>query len=329
MSSSSYIKLKELFDQGYVCAREPMTDYEPCSTKYALPIHNLQTGDIQMHYFNDEDTNKLALALMKSQKESPLGFVPTVKFLISGIPNNNINFEFQSKALLEEIKSFGYEVREKSDRIYDIKLGDFVTKTEALNVNESFKKYLFKAGVVNSVGMVILGESLGPYYAHSPYAIGVVTDIKTLSKLGEANIDTENQKLIEISSFYGQADLRSKLIVGWALLESYFNDKHTSLLNDEERDLLYKSISDSGIEIGKVKRLKDLIAGKSLTLKSPIEVIHEQLLGIGIQELSLDDLKLIRAARGQMAHTSKDESRVVAAVSKIEPVLKKLYIDVP
>ena len=209
VNSSSYKKLKELFNQGYVCAREPMTDYGPCTTKYALPIHNLETGDKQMHCFNDDDTNELACALMKSQWDNPLGYVPTVKFAVSGVPNNIINFEFQPKALLEEIESFGYEIRDKKNRIYEIKLGDFDSKAEALNVMESFKKYLFKVGVVNSVGMVVLGESLGAYYAHSPYAVGVVTDIKILEKLGEVSVDTENQKLIEISAFYTQAHLGS------------------------------------------------------------------------------------------------------------------------
>ena len=97
------------------------------------------------------------------------------------------------------------------------------------------------------------------------------------------------------------------------------------MLNDEERKLLGTAISESGIDADKVKRLRDLIAGKSLTLKSPIKVIHEQLLEIGIKGLSLDDLKQVKAVRGQMAHTSGNDEKVIDAIKKIEPILKNLY----
>jgi YD repeat-containing protein len=76
MNSESLTSLKRLIEDGYCIARgEPFTDFPPeKSTKYAVPIHNLNTGNKSCFLFDEEDTREFVLERFEYQKNNPMGY---------------------------------------------------------------------------------------------------------------------------------------------------------------------------------------------------------------------------------------------------------------
>jgi hypothetical protein len=71
--------LEQLLSEGFLIHKKPMVDYEPCDSKYAVPMANLETGDKVMLCFDDEVTYNKVCEIVDNRPSNPFEFKGTVE----------------------------------------------------------------------------------------------------------------------------------------------------------------------------------------------------------------------------------------------------------
>lgn len=324
MDSESLTSLKKLIEDGYCIARsEPFTDFPPeKSTKYAVPIHNLNTENKQCFLFDDEDTREFVLERFEYQKNNPIGFKPQFLCIITGFPNNiegnNMSLSL-GNAVREELSGLGFTVDEGDEqkRIFTIRGVDCSKKEDAELQKNTLESYLFNLSISNRLSVRIADYSLGAYFCHSPYSIGAVTSIETLEPAAGKTYDSHNDLVRDIYSYYAQAELRSKLIVGCSILEEYYAYPNRGPLLDTDTKNDFKSYVKT-LDIPMIKKERVIAAIENSREKSDNQLIADVL------EIDIEDIKFIRKVRGNIAHIPKGDADIKKALDKLDEIFNSL-----
>lgn len=220
------MKLKDYLKEGYLVMGGP-SESEDQKFQHRVPIRHPETDKMLMYHFYEGEELQLASDEWAKNK-IPIGFRPSAILHVKGF--RSIEFEqFNIKEALNILTKLNYKVDINNAGYIAIHLGEFTTKNEAEKNIASLDERLLELSVSYKLSFEIFVLSLGEIYNFQSTYFGPWQDVETklkgsdykqirFSELNEDQIDF----LQRLKSFYGQTNIRSKIIVGWTILEDYF-----------------------------------------------------------------------------------------------------------
>jgi len=230
------MNLKYYLDKGYLVLRGAIPNLKP-DYNFHIPLRDPNTLQTFLYPTNSEEEASVANSEWKSNKESPVMFQPAVVIAIRGFHSFE-NELFDLGTLSKIFNGYGYQVEINDGVNIEVKLGEFVNSASVDKEIEKLNAELFRLSIAYKISFDIVATGKGESYNFQPFNFGPVQKVRTRLEKTEVKeialeVLTEEQLdfLEKLKSFYGQTSIRSKIIVGWALLEDYFVKGKTQIEN--------------------------------------------------------------------------------------------------
>lgn len=283
------MKLNDYLKEGYLVVRGPF-ESENQRFQNRVPIRHPETGKKLMYHFNEDEEFQLASDEWIKNK-TPIGFRPSVVFNIKGFHDFELQ-QFDSRDVVRILTEKGYSVEVKETNIFEVKLGEYSSRADSESKINDFDSELLQLSISYKLGFDVVATGKGEFYNFQTFNFGPMQTVKTkLEKNTFQKIDLEqlNEEQLDflqrLKSFYSQTSLRSKTIVGWAILDDYFCKGKTQIENSEWKTLQYHANE------------------------------------IGITGYNFENLYSFRCAK---AHEFEDRPEAIEAVKQIEDVFDKM-----
>lgn len=283
------MKLSDYLEEGYLVVRGPF-ESEDQRFQHRVPIRHPETGKKLMYHFNEDGEFQLASDEWKKNK-TPIGFRPSVVFNIKGFYDFELQ-QFDSKDVVRILTEKGYSVEVRETNIFEVQLGEYSSRVDAESKISDYESELLQLSISYKLGFDIVATGKGEFYNFQTFNFGPMQTVKTKlekSTIQEINLKQLNEEQLDflqrLKSFYGQTSLRSKTIVGWAILDDYFHKGKTQIESSEWKTVQYHA---------------------------------EQ---IGITGYNFENLYSFRCAK---AHEFQDKPEAIEAVKQIEDIFDKM-----
>jgi len=270
-------KLESLIVEGYKphmvivdCTYDDAPDDLPEQWKgreiHFLPLHHPTKDNIKF-YFVNESTHRYAKSLVEDAK-TIIGYHLCI--YCGAVGEKTVTGKVHLDKIVDSLKKQkGWDVREsKYPDVFEVHFEIEGDNRELLNryVNE-VEEVAMLLSVKNDLGFNIIHYSKGPKYKAQPFSLttglfettlqGVDSnDLKQFSKI------LKNEECLfavnGLRDLNSQISQKSKLTLGWALLEDLFDTDSESIFDKAEKKRFKKFISDFELE-------KSIVLEKSIT----------------------------------------------------------------